>query len=77
MTFSCSPPPMKMGGVATIDLRNESIVGYSKGTNAHGYLQERRNRGYQNSIFIRRVPVLSCSYVPRFIAGGIVGLVMF
>ncbi len=53
MIFSSSPPQMKMAGVATIDSLLKSIVGFSKGTNAHGYCQERSNRGYQNSIFMK------------------------
>jgi hypothetical protein len=38
--------PMKMAGVATIDSFRESIVGFQKVTNAHGYREERSNRGY-------------------------------
>jgi hypothetical protein len=57
MTFSSSPPRMKFAGVATIDSFRESIVGFQKVTNAHGYREERSNRGYQNPHFHRR---LSC-----------------
>jgi hypothetical protein len=45
------PATMKMAEVATIDSFRESIAGFQKVTNAHGYREERRNRGYQNSHF--------------------------
>ena len=52
MTFSSSPLQMKMALVATIDSVRESIVGFLKVTNAHGYCQKRSNRGYQTSILM-------------------------
>jgi hypothetical protein len=49
-----APPPMKMEGVATIDSIPESIVGFQKVTNAHGYREERSNRGYPKPPFHSR-----------------------
>jgi len=58
MTFSSSPPPMKMAGVATMNSYFEFIVGFLYAVKSPRLPEKSERRGYQNSHFHESIPLL-------------------